>query len=329
MSMTDMEWKAAKKGIKRYFSTAGWALLFYHWIVNLSVVGAMVVEVAGNVIRGFVTGDFASIEKAVMQASENAWGFFVAAAIGLLLLLIWKKPRYFKEEIFARGAPMDAGSFFTLLCIVVSGQLVYLIGSTALELALNAFGYTITAGIESLQSNPDNFSVFLYGCILAPITEEILFRGLIQRTMLPFGKKFAILISSLTFGLFHGNLLQLPYAFAVGLVLGYVAVEYNILWSMVLHMINNLVLGDILYRVLDTLPLETANTIIWGVVLAFSVAAVILIIAKRNEIAAWLRSDRIIGAYAGCYFSCLGTIAMLLVMSASTVIVTHEMITPI
>jgi hypothetical protein len=127
--------------------------------------------------------------------------------------------------------------------------------------------------------------------------------------------------------LFHGNLLQIPYAFAVGLVLGYVAAEYNIVWAMVLHMINNLVLGDMLYRILGGLPTETADLIIWGIILAFSVMAVILVIAKRKEIAAWLRSERIVGPYLGCYFSCAGTIVMLIFMLVNTVIATVAMVT--
>ena len=34
----------------------------------------------------------------------------------------------------------------------------------------------------------------------------------------------------------------------VGLVLGYTAVKYNIVWAMVLHMVNNLILGDTIPR---------------------------------------------------------------------------------
>ena len=35
----------------------------------------------------------------------------------------------------------------------------------------------------------DNFIMFLYAGILAPITEEILFRGVVQRTLLPWGRR--------------------------------------------------------------------------------------------------------------------------------------------
>lgn len=329
MEMTYEQWKTARKDIKRRMSTTGWTLLLYYAIMNVAVVGWMVVETVLSLISGAVSGDFTAIESAVMESAESGWGYFLAAAVGFAILLIWKKLRYFKDEILTKGAPMKAGDFFTILSIFISGQMVFQLGSTALELLLNTFGYSIIEGMESLQTDPDNFSMFLYAGILAPITEEILFRGVIQRTMLPFGKKFAIFVSSFTFGLFHGNLIQTPYAFVVGLVLGYVAAEYNILWAMVLHMINNLLLGDVLYRLLGSLPDETTNLIVWGIILAFTVAAVILMIKRRKEITVWLRQERIIGAYVRCYFTCAGTIVLLAILGISTIATTFMLITPL
>lgn len=329
MELSYEEWKAAKKDLRRRFSISSWALLIYYAIMNVAVVGFMVVEMVFKLMTGMISGDFGAIESAVMESAESAWGYFIAAAVGFVILLLWKKPRFLKEEIFAKGAPMTAGSFFTILCIFLSGQMIFQLISTLLELLLNSFGFTLAEGLESLQSDPDNFSMFLYAGILAPITEEILFRGLIQRSLMPFGKKFAIFVSSFTFGLFHGNLLQTPYAFAVGLVLGYVAAEHNILWAMVLHMINNLVLGDMLYRLLGILPDDTVNLIVWGIILAFAVAAVILAVLKRREIAAWLHADRMEGLYVKCYFSCAGTILLLLILGLNTIVTTFMLITPL
>ena len=329
MELTYEQWKEARKDIKRRMSVSGWALLIYYGIMNVAVIGWMMMETLLNLFNGVISGDFSSIESALTQSAESAWGYFLAAAVGFVILLIWKKPRYLRCEVFAKGAPMKFGDFFTILSIFLGAQMVFQLGSTALELILNAFGYTIVEGMESLQIDPDNFSMFLYAGILAPITEEILFRGLIQRTMLPFGKKFAIFVSSFTFGLFHGNLIQSPYAFVVGLVLGYVAAEHNILWAMVLHMINNLLLGDVLYRLLGGLPEETMNLIVWGIIAAFTVAAIVLMIVQRRKISAWLRQEKLIGAYLGCYFSCTGTIALLIILGLGTIFTTFMMITPL
>ena len=329
MEMTYEQWKEARKGIKRYLSTSGWALLIYYAIMNVAVMGWIFVEIIVKLMNGVFSGGFAGIESAVMQSTESAWGYFLAAAAGLIILLIWKKPHYFRDEIFAKGAPMTPKDFFAILCIFLSGQTVFQLGSILLEMVLNAFDYSMEAGFAALQSDPDNFSMFLYAGILAPITEEILFRGLIQRSLLPFGKKFAILVSSFTFGLFHGNLIQAPYAFAVGLVLGYVAAEYNIFWAMVLHMINNLVLGDMLYRLLGGLPDNIVNVIVWGIIAVFTVAAVIVMIARRKEIAAWLHEDVLYRDYVKCYFTCAGTVVMLIILGLNLIMTTFMLVLPL
>lgn len=329
MEMTYEQWKEAKRGIKRRLSTSGWILLIYYAIMNAAVIGYMLVETVVRLFQGVASADHAAIENAVLQSAESAWGYFIAAAVGLIILLFWKKPRFFKEDVCYKGKPMKAGDFLTVLCIFLSGQLIFQLGTVLMELLLNTFGYTLAEGLESMQTDPGNFSMFLYAGILAPITEEILFRGLIQRSVLPFGKKFAILVSSITFGLFHGNLIQTPYAFAVGLVLGYVAAEYNIFWAMVLHMINNLLLGDVLYRLLGGLSDEATALIVWGIIFAFAVAAVILMILRRKEIGAWLRENKMEREYVKCYFSCAGTITLFVIMGLNIITTTFMLITPL
>lgn len=86
-------------------------------------------------------------------------------------------------------------------------------------------------------------SLALYTAVAAPVTEELLFRGAVLRSLQPYGKRFAIFCSALLFGLVHQNLTQTPFAFGFGLLAGYVAVEYSILWSMSLHILNNAVLA--------------------------------------------------------------------------------------
>ena len=48
------------------------------------------------------------------------------------------------------------------------------------------------------------------------------------------------------FGLMHENIPQSVFAFMVGIILGYVAIEYSIWWAIILHIINN-GLSDFLY----------------------------------------------------------------------------------
>ena len=98
---------------------------------------------------------------------------------------------------------MKAGSFFCILCVFIGGQTVFQVGISLLELLLNAFGYTIAEGLESLQTDPNNVSMFLYAGFLAPVAEEMLYRGLIFRELSQTSKAAAYLVSMAAFAAIH------------------------------------------------------------------------------------------------------------------------------
>ena len=78
--------------------------------------------------------------------------------------------------------------------------------------------------------------------IMAPIVEELLFRGAIEGYLLrkwkhPAG---AIVFSSLVFGLVHGNWVQAPFAFVIGLALGWMYYRTgSLLPGILMHFVNN------------------------------------------------------------------------------------------
>lgn len=81
---------------------------------------------------------------------------------------------------------------------------------------------------------------FLYLCIVAPIIEETIYRGMILGALTKYGESSAILLSSLCFGLMHGNIPQAAAAFGTGLMYACVAVgSGSIMPSLVIHSLNN------------------------------------------------------------------------------------------
>ena len=78
--------------------------------------------------------------------------------------------------------------------------------------------------------------------IMAPLVEELLFRGAIQGYMLRKGMKplNAILIASAIFGIVHMNPIQVPFAFAIGLIFGWLYYRTgSVVPGIVGHFINN------------------------------------------------------------------------------------------
>lgn len=65
--------------------------------------------------------------------------------------------------------------------------------------------------------------------LLPAVLEEIVFRGVVLQSLRPFGDGFALAVSSLVFALAHGNFLQLPFAFLLGLCFGYFTLYFGTL----------------------------------------------------------------------------------------------------
>lgn len=79
--------------------------------------------------------------------------------------------------------------------------------------------------------------------IIAPITEEVLFRGIILNGLLNhYDKRTAIILSSILFGLFHINPYQIFAAIILGLFFGWIYYEFNsIKYPILVHAIYNFI----------------------------------------------------------------------------------------
>ncbi|MCH5200984.1 MAG: CPBP family intramembrane metalloprotease [Oscillospiraceae bacterium] len=88
----------------------------------------------------------------------------------------------------------------------------------------------------------------LFVVIIAPVCEELIFRKLLLQPLRGCGDMFAAVASAFIFGAIHGNFDQFPYAFAVGLLYGILAVRSSsVLPTLALHFANNLLVTASLY----------------------------------------------------------------------------------
>ena len=310
--------KQARRGMNRVGAT----VLVYFLIMNTVSILVMLVEMIVYLAKLLVSGQSlditALVEHATTRLMESGWTYIVAIAIGLVIVALWKGKGYWRQEVFEKQRPMTAGTFFQLLCVFLSAQFIFQLIAYLLEWLLNLVGLSAMAAVEMASTTGTTFSLYLYICILGPISEELLFRGLILRGVRPWGKQAAILVSALVFGLFHGNVVQIPFAFAVGMVLGYVTVEFSITWAIVLHIFNNMIMADLISR----LPEPFMTALSSGITLAATAAAVVILIVKRRQVAGYFRENRCNGAAIRGFFTSpvvIGFIALMLAMSLLTI----------
>ena len=318
--------KLRTRQLRRTYSEQGWALLIYYVILNAVVMTFMIcdslVQSAVAVFTGVIPDSMTMTERMI---GNSGWGYIIAILAGLGLLLLWKEPTFCFKTIWQRGKPMKFGSFLAILAIFTSAQLGGHLLSMALEFLMNIFGFSATEALEGASLSMDSLSMFLYVGIGAPISEEILFRGLMLRSMQPYGKKFAIFASALIFGLYHANIIQTPFAFVVGLVMGYVAVEYNIGWAIVLHMFNNLILNDTMFRLFDHLPAPWNEYWLLIVIVASALIGGIVLIAKRRKIKLWLKMNPDDKFCARAFWTAPGILVLVFVLLGLTMFTIFSM----
>ena len=76
--------------------------------------------------------------------------------------------------------------------------------------------------------------------LLPAVLEELLFRYLPMRLLLPHSRRWTVLISAIFFALIHHDLFAIPYAFAAGVIFMVVDIAVDsVIPSMIIHFINN------------------------------------------------------------------------------------------
>lgn len=136
--------------------------------------------------------------------------------------------------------------------------------------------------IQSLAGNDVDWLTFIAVSFLAPIGEELCFRGVTlnyARKGLPI--KWAILFQAVLFGIYHLNVVQFFYAVIVGYLLGMLADQAgSVVPSIVLHMIINISAYLIPSVFLDNIP-KAAFTA--ALAIAIAVPCCILLLKKPKK----------------------------------------------
>lgn len=266
-----------KTSIKKYAVLIGVSLLllmgitFFWGVLYYFIMSAMGISTAK---ANIIISDPAAMQ--VMQILLSSLMFtipfilvFKANNQRISDLVPLKKPLGNKTAIFFIGLSVCA---FANIANSFCGQLF---GSLGID-------YNVDFG-----DNPRGFFGFLLSLIatavVPPLVEEFACRGIILGSLRKFGDGFAVLVSAILFGLMHGNFDQMPFAFMVGLALGFIVVKTDSLWiAVAVHAANNFI--SVAFEYLLAGLSQNAQNLIYSLYL---MAALIL-----GVIGAVLLSDR-------------------------------------
>ena len=250
---------------RKYCSRLGWSLVLTLVCALVWQVFLMAVALAGRLNSGL------TLYYLLMLVGHYA----IALPLAYRLCRSIPAPAPVKRGMTARRM---ARWFVIGIALMWFGSLI---GS-----ALNDLVYRV-AGLEPVDMVTETFdmlplSVVLLGaCILGPVCEELLFRGLLAGRLARYGQKPAALVGALLFGLYHANLSQFFYAFALGLLLAYVYFYTGSLKApILLHMLFNFYGSAVVLLLPESGILPVLYVLSWPVL---TIAGVILLMRGRKR----------------------------------------------
>ena len=137
--------------------------------------------------------------------------------------------RLWYRRLPAREKTRQGGFFglspLWLFLLPAAGLALQLLSGLYLRLVFAVFPEWLryyTYVLENLGMTEPTFLPLLYTIVLAPVTEELIFRGLSLKILeMEFPFWAANILQAFYFGTMHGNMVQGIYAFLSGMVLGY------------------------------------------------------------------------------------------------------------
>lgn len=154
--------------------------------------------------------------------------------------------------------------FIGLTCSYLAAQVSSLIVDLLTHVGIKS---VTPKSLLEYENTPIGILMFIIEVAVFPaIVEEIIFRGVLFGCLREYGEIFAMVGSAAVFGLFHGNIEQLIFAFLLGLVLALAVIKTNSIFiSISIHFVNNF--KSCIIKVLsDNSPIWNQMTVIVGFV---------------------------------------------------------------
>lgn len=270
------------------------------WFISLSLIALCVISeiwVYGYIFvmsaLGFSYEETINIlyEPAVMSVLSIFISMFVFT---LPFIIIFKIGKYRISNLVILEKPKKE-LFLPLTLIGIAFCSLANIATSYTQSIFDLFGVDYSVNYGEDPSGFFGFMLSLISTVIVPaFVEEFACRGIILGVLRKFGDGFAIIASSILFGLMHGNFEQMPFAFMVGLILGFITVKSGSLWiAMFVHGFNNFS-SVVLSYALPTFTVQIQNLIyicLTAVYLLLGILGVFILKNKNSEFFNFRKSE--------------------------------------
>ena len=253
--------------------------------------------------------------------------FGIVLTILCLLIPFLTGGAYLKKRTGAETAPLGKPLNGTAAFLLILVGLFFCVAGDYLSSWVVVFFKLVGFDI-SLPDTPVAEGLFarityiVYVALAAPLCEEIAIRGAVMQPLRRYGDVFAIVTSSVVFGILHCNLVQAPFAFVAGLGMGYAVCITGSLWpSIIIHSVNNLFAALALFAQNDMAPERFAtfyNIVNFSFIAAGILGAIGFVLMKSRARLRRAETFSGAGSKAAAFFINVPMIIALLLMAYFT-----------
>lgn len=251
---------------------------FPTWGDMLAVIGIYLLATVGTsivvAIIAAISGGAESLAETMSSGPMSVLSYALSMGLTIVGVLIYRKLRRGTGRMFH----FSLRGFNPML--ILWGFVMVLLTGVVIEPVLELFPDAFLKMIDKMGMH-GGWSILML-VVLAPVMEEVLFRGiLLESVRSKHSAGRAIVVSALMFGVIHLIPQQVVNAFAIGLILGYIYVRTESLWPViVIHALNNAMAYVIMQwsdganiTVRSLIENNTVYAVVYGVSLAALVAS--------------------------------------------------------
>jgi membrane protease YdiL (CAAX protease family) len=183
-----------------------------------------VLLVAALLLAEFLVGAvFFDMRGFLSMNPDDLGAMIMVLGNGIIFTIVMHYKGLNYRDLF-HSSPSSMRATLLLLFPAIALTIPILLLTASMLVGLMAWLFPLSAGEEAMfaQMGSRNFGMVLAVCLLAPVLEEMLFRGIILRSFLrQYSRWSAILGSAAVFGFAHMNLYQYVVALLLGIFLGW------------------------------------------------------------------------------------------------------------
>lgn len=222
-----------KKKIRRNFNTIGIVLLALY-ILTAAVCMTAYIFFSPDIV-------YNEYGQAVYGLADMIIGGCFPAAMAIIVFAVYcAVTGYSPGELF-RTENLNGRQIGKYVMMTLFFQQVSMICTIIMSNGLYSLGLEVSGLNYVIERTPSVYAAdIISAVILAPIGEELIYRGVVLRCAAKVSQRFAIFFSAFIFGIMHGNPYQFVLGFLLGIPMAIVTIKTgSLIPAIICHMANN------------------------------------------------------------------------------------------